>query len=94
MAVAIICVGFLSARLFPAAAAESAPRAWGYNGHGQLGDGSRANSPVPVAASGPSAVVAVTGGARHSLALGRDGVVWPGARTRPASSATARWWIA
>ena len=50
--------------------------AWGYNEHGELGDGTTTTrlSPVPVA--GLSNVVAVAGGQFHSLALKRDGTVW------------------
>lgn len=54
--------------------------AWGYNFHGQLGDGSTTDSRVPVAVvkSGVLAgktVVAVSAGFFHSLALCSDGTV-------------------
>ncbi len=57
--------------------------AWGYNGFGQLGDNSTTDSLVPVsvnAATGISAlfgrsVIAVSGGASHSLALCSDGTL-------------------
>lgn len=54
--------------------------AWGYNNHGQLGNGSTtlATTPVAVDASGVLAgrkVVAISAGAYHSLALCADGSV-------------------
>lgn len=57
--------------------------AWGYNGSGELGDNSFADSPVPVAVNttaGTSAlfgktVVAIAAGFAHSLALCADGTV-------------------
>ena len=62
--------------------------AWGYNGHGELGDGSIAARNVPVAvntASGASAlfgksVVAIAAGSNHNLALCSDGTLaaWGG----------------
>lgn len=54
--------------------------AWGYNNYGQLGDGTTANSPVPVsvprvgALAGKTAI-AVAAGAYHSFALCSDGSV-------------------
>src|SRR5207237_129666 len=55
--------------------------AWGYNGDGELGDGTTTNSSWPVQVrdlSGGylSGVVAVAGGNLHSLALKSDGTVW------------------
>jgi alpha-tubulin suppressor-like RCC1 family protein len=55
--------------------------AWGYGEYGQLGDGNfytTGNRGVarPVQVSGLSGVVAIAGGARHSLALKYDGTVW------------------
>src|SRR5438132_638747 len=49
--------------------------AWGYNERGQLGDGTTQGSDLPVAVSGLSGVVAVSGGGSHSLALLGDGTV-------------------
>ena len=36
--------------------------AWGYNGYGQLGDGSTTNRLTPVPVSGLTGVVAIAGG--------------------------------
>lgn len=63
-----------------ALAADGAVLAWGYNVHGQLGDGSKQSrpDPSPVVSSGALAgkrVIAVAAGAFHSLALCDDGTV-------------------
>ncbi|MCL2679509.1 MAG: RCC1 repeat-containing protein, partial [Dehalococcoidia bacterium] len=51
--------------------------AWGYNGSGQLGDGTTTNRSTPVQVSGLTNVIAITGGCEyHSLALKSDGTVW------------------
>ncbi|WP_103560901.1 RCC1 domain-containing protein [Actinomadura rubteroloni] len=50
--------------------------AWGANGSGQLGNGSTANSSVPVQVSGLTGVKAVAAGLSFSLALKSDGTVW------------------
>ncbi len=52
--------------------------AWGYNGFGELGNGTNANSNTPVEVSGLSGVTAIAGGqgGLHSLALKSDGTVW------------------
>ncbi len=50
--------------------------AWGDNASGQLGDGTTADSGLPVRVSRLGAVVAVAAGAEHSLALRADGSVW------------------
>lgn len=49
---------------------------WGFNGTGQLGNGSTASSSAPVAASALTGVIAVAAGETHSLALKNDGTVW------------------
>ena len=49
---------------------------WGRNEYGALGNGSWANSSVPVEVSGVSGVVAITAGAHHTCALTRAGAVW------------------
>jgi alpha-tubulin suppressor-like RCC1 family protein len=73
-----VMVGFVVSILAAAsAAAHGTVAAWGYNHSGQLGDGTTANSDVPVAAALASgvAVTAVSSGELHSLALLSDGTV-------------------
>lgn len=50
--------------------------AWGYNGWGQLGDGTTTDRRTPVQVSGLSDIIAIAGGGSHSLALKSDGTVW------------------
>ena len=50
--------------------------AWGYNAHGQLGDGTYDNSYAPVQVTGIDQVVQVSTNEDHSLALKDDGTVW------------------
>ena len=50
--------------------------AWGYNGMGQLGDGTTTDRHTPVQTSGLTDCMAVTAGSMHSLALKSDGTVW------------------
>ena len=50
--------------------------AWGWNGFGQLGDGSFTDRSTPVQVSGLAGVVAIAAGDLHSLALKSDGTVW------------------
>ncbi len=49
---------------------------WGYNGHGELGDGTTTDRDTPAPVPGLRDVIAVAAGATHSLALTRDGQVW------------------
>jgi len=48
---------------------SGAIRCWGFNGYGQLGDGTANNRNTPVAVLGLTGVVAVTAGDRHTCAL-------------------------
>jgi alpha-tubulin suppressor-like RCC1 family protein len=53
--------------------------AWGFNGSGQLGDGTTTQRPTPVQVSGlgaGSGVVAIAAGTNFSFALKADGTVW------------------
>jgi hypothetical protein len=50
--------------------------AWGYNGYGQLGNGTNTDSNVPVQVSGLTGITAIAWGGSHSLALKNDGTVW------------------
>jgi RHS repeat-associated protein len=50
--------------------------AWGYNKHGQLGNGSTAASTVPVQVKNLSAVIAIAANGDNSYALKSDGTVW------------------
>jgi hypothetical protein len=50
--------------------------AWGYNGDGELGNGTNTDSNVPVPVSGLSGITAIAGGGYHSLALKNDWTVW------------------
>jgi len=49
---------------------------WGYNGFGQLGNGTTSNSLLPVEVQGLSGAMAVAAGLNNSYALGTDGTVW------------------
>jgi alpha-tubulin suppressor-like RCC1 family protein len=50
--------------------------AWGWNGDGQLGDGTTEDRLVPVQVSGLTDVISISAGWYHSLALKQDGIVW------------------
>lgn len=49
---------------------------WGWNGSGQLGDGTTVDRHTPTLVAGLSDVVAVSAGVYHSLAVTSDGAVW------------------
>ncbi len=55
---------------------EGSVWAWGYNGYGQLGDGTTTRRTLPVTVAGLTDVVAVAAGENHSLALTSAGAVW------------------
>ncbi len=60
-----------------ALALDGSVYAWGDNDYGQLGDGSTSVRTKPVRLTGlPTAIVAVSAGAYHSLALAADGTVY------------------
>ncbi len=50
--------------------------AWGYGGEGQLGNGSNANSMVPIRVGTSNDWIAVAAGSNHSVGLKADGSVW------------------
>jgi alpha-tubulin suppressor-like RCC1 family protein len=50
--------------------------AWGSNDFGNLGNGSKKESPVPVRVAKLTDVVAISIGMQHCLALKSDGTVW------------------
>jgi len=66
------CLWFASAGY---AQAPGVVQAWGFNGAGQLGDGTTSNRSTPILASGLTGVTAVASGQAHSLALLSDGTV-------------------
>jgi alpha-tubulin suppressor-like RCC1 family protein len=49
--------------------------AWGWNGYGQLADGSTATRLAPVAVPGLTGILKVAGGIHHSVAMGAGGAV-------------------
>ena len=53
-----------------------APRTFGWNPLGQLGDGTTTDRPSPTAVSGLGDVASVASGIYHNLALRTDGTVW------------------
>lgn len=50
--------------------------AWGSNGYGQLGDGTKINSSKPMQVQGINEVTQVAAGEAHTVALKADGTVW------------------
>jgi alpha-tubulin suppressor-like RCC1 family protein/uncharacterized protein YjdB len=65
-----------------ASSSEGFVWSWGYNGSAQLGNGSFANSTIPVKVKDPEnfgfleEIVTIFAGAEHSLALKEDGTIW------------------
>jgi alpha-tubulin suppressor-like RCC1 family protein len=55
---------------------------WGYNGYGELGNGTTTDSSVPIQVVGQgglgylAGIVAIGGGSSHTVALKNDGTVW------------------
>ncbi|MHB8513293.1 MAG: RCC1 domain-containing protein, partial [Actinomycetota bacterium] len=56
--------------------ADGTAIAWGYNGDGELGNGSTTNSSVPVTVSNLSNVVAIAAGAEHCIAVKSNGTAF------------------
>ena len=50
--------------------------AWGYNAHGELGDGTRTDRMTPVQVQDLTGVTAIAAGLTHTLFLKGDGSVW------------------
>lgn len=59
-----------------AVASDGAVWAWGFNGDGQLGDGTNVHRRTPTRVSGLSRARAVATGSFHSLAVTADGALW------------------
>jgi alpha-tubulin suppressor-like RCC1 family protein len=88
-----LCLVALSAMVAaaPASATSAGVVAWGYNGYGELGNGTTTSSDVPVAVSGLSEVTAFAGGELFSLALLSNGTVmsWGSNNTGQLGNGTA-----
>ena len=56
--------------------ADTTVRCWGYNGNGQLGDGTLTQRLTPVAVSGLSGVTQLAAGLYHVCAVKNDGTIW------------------
>ena len=65
-------------------------RCWGFNGVGQLGDGTTSNRSTPVAVTGLSGVTAIAVGGYSTCALRADTTVRCWGFNAVASSATGR----
>ena len=64
--------------------------AWGFNGSGELGDGTRTSRSTPVQVTGLTGVTQVAASGAFSLALRSDGTVWAWGDNGPGSWATGR----
>jgi alpha-tubulin suppressor-like RCC1 family protein len=49
---------------------------WGFNDHGQLGDGTTTNRATPVQVASLSGVKAIAAAMWHTVALKSDGTIW------------------
>ena len=49
---------------------------WGWNGYGQLGDGTTTDSATPLRVSGLPGIAAIAAGRYHTVAVGIDGTIW------------------
>ena len=56
--------------------ADGSVWSWGFNGSGQLGDGTTVQRATPVQASGLAGIVNIAVGGDHSLAVKSDGSLW------------------
>ena len=68
--------GIIRPPLDPQAPPKDATWAWGYNGVGQLGNGTTSDRLLAGEVIGPSNIAAVAAGTHHGLALRTDGTVW------------------
>jgi alpha-tubulin suppressor-like RCC1 family protein len=71
-AICCLCLGTLSER----AAADGEVLGCGWNGRGQLGDGTHSDKHAPVPMVGVADIVAVAGGGGHNVLLKNNGAVW------------------
>ncbi len=73
---ALVFAGALAAAGPVAAAGPGPPVSFGYNGEGELGDGTMISRSTPVPVSSLTGVTAIAAGQYRSLALRSDGTVW------------------
>jgi alpha-tubulin suppressor-like RCC1 family protein len=56
--------------------ADGTVSCWGFNGQGQLGNGTTVDSSTPVPVRGATGVIAIAGGEFHYCMIKNDGTVW------------------